>query len=63
MAASESKSPTETPAAPAATPRPYQEAAAQVRVRPLYDPVEVARKYLDEMEREGRLHHRQASRR
>jgi hypothetical protein len=52
------QAPSPTPEKPAVIPRPYADADAQVRVRPLYDPVEVARKYLDEMEKSGRLHHR-----
>ena len=52
------QAPSPTLEKPAVTPRPYADADAQVRVRPLYDPVEVAKKYLDEMEKSGRLHHR-----
>lgn len=38
------------------TPRHYSQARAQRRVRPLYDPYEIARHYLDQMEAGGRLH-------
>jgi hypothetical protein len=51
---------TQTPKAddpPDVKPRPFEEGRMQDRVRPLYDPVEIAKKYLDEMEAAGRLHH------
>ncbi len=41
---------------PKATPRHYLDAAACPRVKPQFDAAAVAREYLDEMEREGRLH-------
>jgi hypothetical protein len=59
MAASNShppKTPADQAAGPSEKPRFYTETHMQDRVRPLYDPVEVARKYLDEMEATGRLH-------
>ena len=39
------------------TPLDYQHAPSQPRVRPQWDPVEIARKALDDMEKGGRLHH------
>ncbi len=56
MAAPTKPTPASTDA-PAVKPRPFDEARMQDRVRPLFDPVEIAKKYLDEMEAEGRLHH------
>lgn len=41
-----------------ARPLAYQNVPAQPRVRPQWDPVELAQKYLDDMEKGGRLHHR-----
>ncbi len=36
--------------------RTYSETRMQPRVRPQWDPAELARKYLDDMESDGRLH-------
>jgi hypothetical protein len=41
---------------PAVQPKPYSEVRKQPRVRPQWDPFELAHAYLDEMERGGRLH-------
>jgi len=38
------------------TPRPYSETRMVVRVRPQYDPVKLAASYLDDMEKQNRLH-------
>lgn len=38
------------------TPRGWKDARAAVRVRSQYDPAEIARRYLDDMESGGRLH-------
>lgn len=43
-------------AQPEVTPKQYWEHTPSRRARPQYDPVEVARKYLDDMERGDRLH-------
>lgn len=42
--------------APAVRPRPWQELIPQARVKPQYDPAEVARRFLEDMEKGGRLH-------
>lgn len=42
--------------APKVKPRHYKETRMQPRVRQQWDPAELARKYLDEMEEGGRLH-------
>ncbi|TVQ97508.1 MAG: hypothetical protein EA398_14415 [Deltaproteobacteria bacterium] len=44
------------PAPPDVRPRPWQELIPQQRAKPQYDPVEIARKALDDMEKGGRLH-------
>ena len=54
--ASTPKDSTDSAAVSAEKPRFYTETHMQDRVRPLYDPVEVAKRYLDEMEATGRLH-------
>ena len=46
--------------APSVTPRPWAQTRMQPRARPQWDPVEVARHQLDEMERARRLHGRPA---
>lgn len=38
------------------TPRHYWEHKPSRRARPQYDPAEIARAYLDDMEKGGRLH-------
>lgn len=50
---------TDTPAPEApeeVIPRGWKDARAAVRVRSQYDPAEIARRYLDDMETGGRLH-------
>jgi hypothetical protein len=44
------------PPKPAIVPRDYTDTPNQPRVRPQWDAVELARKYLDDMEKGGRLH-------
>lgn len=39
-----------------ATPRHYTQTRMQPRARPQWDPAEVAKQYLDDMEEGGRLH-------
>ena len=41
---------------PEVTPKLASESKQSVRARPQYDAVEVAKKYLDDMEEKGRLH-------
>lgn len=42
------------------TPRPWPQTRMQPRARPQWDPVDVARQQLDDMEKGGRLHGRLA---
>lgn len=44
------------PGPPDVRPSPWQELIPQPRVKPQYDPVEIARKALDDMEKGDRLH-------
>jgi hypothetical protein len=46
------------PSAPDVKPKHYWEHTPSRRARPQYDPVEVAKRYLDDMERGGRLHNK-----
>lgn len=49
---------TTPPETKAIVPRDYSDTPNQPRVRPQWDAVELARKYLDDMEKGGRLHFR-----